>query len=234
MRSWRYLQQKKLIVSFLFLCLTLQLRKMPCSNLLLWVAVSYICVSSMSERYSRQLSRRRSNCSWAWILAILKYQLKNTWVSRREARLRVIFIYYYCFFRGGSVSGTYYPLGKCNYPYEGNLCAACARGHAKFGSKLIFPNKILGGDYCTNCRNNPLYYIKFAGFFLLQLILILYSIYCQIGKSIISSIGAAKGMNQALLLKIHINFSQVMGIVFGYNYNWPQSVCSFHLIIDTL
>ena len=36
--------------------------------------------------------------------------------------------------RGSMVNGKYYATGMCAFPYQGNLCAQCAEGYAKFGS----------------------------------------------------------------------------------------------------
>ena len=39
-------------------------------------------------------------------------------------------------FRGGFDGDFYWDKGKCLYPYQGNLCAECAEGYEKFGSKF--------------------------------------------------------------------------------------------------
>lgn len=67
---------------------------------------------------------------------------------------------------GGYVDNTYNPYGECKFPYEGNLCNQCAPEYAKFGTS----------EQCVSCTTDVMYYVKFAGLLILQILILLYGV----------------------------------------------------------
>jgi len=130
--------------------------------------------------------------------------------------------------KGGYYNDIYNPYGDCIYPYEGNLCNSCAPDHAKFGSSST----------CINCNTDAFYYVKFAGFFGLQILAVLYGVKCNISK--ISDLKKAhrnedKELREHLenedfqsnLMKIAINFFQVSSIIAQFEFKWPEFIEGF-------
>lgn len=85
-----------------------------------------------------------------------------------------------------------------------------------------------------------MYYVKFTGYFLIQLIALLYGVKCNVAK--MSNVKKAhlednkelkdKLKNedfQSNLMKIAVNFLQVSGIVIQYKFEWPKFVINHPL-----
>jgi len=123
------------------------------------------------------------------------------------------------------VENIYSPHGECTYPYEGNLCNSCAESYAKFGTS----------SQCVNCKTSAMYYIKFVGFFGVQIIALLWGIRTNIMKG--SKVKRAhkdenKEMQDELnnedfqsnLMKVLVNFLQVSSIITQYKFEWPSFI----------
>jgi hypothetical protein len=93
---------------------------------------------------------------------------------------------------------------------------------------------ILGSHQCVNCKSEVMYYVKFVIFALIQLMIVLFSISTNLRKS--SQIKSAiekddlerlqrvKQRNLGILLKININFLQILAIIMSYDFVWPKGV----------
>lgn len=127
---------------------------------------------------------------------------------------------------GGFIDEKYYPQGICVFPNVGNVCDACEPPYAKFGSS----------SNCLNCKTETLYYVKFAGFFVIQLIGIVYCIRCTLEKNekmfLAKERGDDKNMKkklksedyQSTIMKIMVNYLQITSVIIKYPVNWPSTI----------
>lgn len=59
------------------------------------------------------------------------------------------------------------PTGFCAETYTGNACGNCEEGYAKYGNDNV----------CVNCNTDVMYYVKLGGFFCLQIISVIVTVY---------------------------------------------------------
>lgn len=134
---------------------------------------------------------------------------------------------------GGYSNNVYTPTGICNTPYKGNVCSNCDVMYGKFGSSAR----------CSNCHDNPIYYVKFAGFFLIQIITIIYTIICNIlekDKSMnqrrknLKTDGTVKAAFHSILIKIIINYVQMSSLIVGIGIDWPTVISDLFSVLTNV
>ena len=68
--------------------------------------------------------------------------------------------------------------GICKANYQGAACASCSAKNAKFGCRkvvdVIFVN-VLAGQICFDCTTNELYYLRFAAYLGIQIVVIIFT-----------------------------------------------------------
>jgi len=104
--------------------------------------------------------------------------------------------------------------GFCGEGYEGVACSSCAPGYAKFGSN----------QSCENCKESKLYYIMFGGYLLIQALAVISTVKINLSGSKINTSSKKNSILQSTLIKIVIDFVQILTLASEFNFNFPQVV----------
>jgi len=117
---------------------------------------------------------------------------------------------------GGSTDGgkEISLTGFCAEGYEGVACSSCAPGYAKFGSN----------QSCLDCKQSKLYYVMFGGYLLIQAVAIISTVRINLKGSRINISSKRNAVLQSTLMKIVIDFVQILALTSEFNFNFPQVV----------
>ena len=148
-------------------------------------------------------------------------------------------------FRGGSKDGEIdiSETGFCGVNYEGIACASCSAKSAKFGCTKVIDIALINfvaGQRCFDCETNALYYLRFTIYLAIQIgviiittkymtafikntYLISYRAYLAVAESTNNS-DRRRNIQKAALIKIVIDFVQLLNIISQFNFEWPVSV----------
>eukprot|EP01017_Pseudomicrothorax_dubius_P009638 TRINITY_DN13312_c0_g1_i2.p1 TRINITY_DN13312_c0_g1~~TRINITY_DN13312_c0_g1_i2.p1 ORF type:complete len:613 (+),score=137.48 TRINITY_DN13312_c0_g1_i2:214-2052(+) len=103
--------------------------------------------------------------------------------------------------------------GWCSERYRGNLCSQCAPGYAT-------SNEV----YCVPCSNNPYYYVIVALIFIGATGFVIFTIRNALKAKQSTSSGGSKKMS--IMIKILMNYFQLVSIVSSFSFQWPDQVKS--------
>jgi len=105
--------------------------------------------------------------------------------------------------------------GACDPKYEGVACSSCSAGRAKFGSN----------SSCIDCKSSALYYLMFVGYFIIELGMVIFTVRSSLNEG--KAKNAHKSKKEALqsaLMKILIDFIQVITLTSDFSFRWPFNV----------
>lgn len=112
-----------------------------------------------------------------------------------------------------SKDSTFCHTGWCSARYTGNLCATCTSGNAKSSD-----------IYCVPCTNNPMYYFVAVLVIIGAIAFIVFTVRnALVVKDFAKSGGKPK---TSILIKIFLNYVQLVSIVSSFDFQWPSQVQS--------
>jgi len=114
-------------------------------------------------------------------------------------------------------NSTFCVTGWCNSRYTGNLCASCTAGHAK-------SNDI----YCVPCSNNPFYYVLAVFIIIAAIGFIIFTVRNALKIKDFTKEGAKP--KTSILIKIFLNYVQLVSIVATFDFEWPSQVTSLFTV----
>lgn len=127
---------------------------------------------------------------------------------------------YYC---KESYNSTYCLTGWCEKGYWGNLCASCISGWAKSQSK-----------YCVKCSNNASYWVLLVLMIIGAGIFLIYTIRNALKSNEKIAAGTNDKTMTTVLIRILMNYLQLVSIVASFNFDWPDQIEQFFSVQDTV
>jgi len=114
-------------------------------------------------------------------------------------------------------NSTFCVTGWCGARYSGNLCSTCTSGNAK-------SNDI----YCVPCSNNPFYYVLAVFLIIAAIGFIVFTVRNALKiKDFTKDGGKPK---TSILIKIFLNYVQLVSIVASFDFEWPSQVTSLFTV----
>ena len=105
---------------------------------------------------------------------------------------------------------TYCQTGWCSAKYKGNLCAQCTTGNVPSGSS------------CVSCSNNPGYYVLTVFIVLGAAGFIIFTVRNALKLKDVKK--DDKKPKISILIKILLNYVQLVSIVGSFSFEWPAAV----------
>ena len=108
------------------------------------------------------------------------------------------------------------PTGTCAEGYEGNLCSSCIQGWGKTGGM---------SSNCVDCKNTALSYLQLLFVLSFQVIVFVFGIRESMTLSVkYSSNSDQVGTFNPVLLRIIINYMQLISLLSSISVAWPNSM----------